>query len=68
MATWEPTKPAERAVEIVPQEKYNQMVAELSEVLYSYLYQLHSSSKSLSSSINSRKSISADIQQQEEFE
>jgi len=66
MATWEPRKPAELIPEIVSQNKYDQTVAELTEVLYSYLYQLHSSNIPLSPSATNCEYVPTDFKHQED--
>lgn len=66
MATWEPQKPAELIPESVSQNKYDQMVVELTEVLYSYLYQLHSSNIPSSLPTNSREFVPTEFKHQED--
>jgi hypothetical protein len=52
MALWEPEKPVELVPHKVDDRHYDQSLAELAEILYLHLYQLHSSKNRSSASKN----------------
>jgi hypothetical protein len=60
MALWESQKPAEFVPHQVDDRHYDQSLAELAEILYRGLYQLHSSQNrsSTSKEINNRGELS----------